>query len=96
MQLIFWMSFTALVLSNVEQVFLDDSCQVGEKPKLQIVLVIPYSLNRKNNWIKILTETARYLMDYITEEFRDTEFGLTGFVDYPDNAKPSQRAIKSE
>lgn len=73
----------------------DQSCQISEKPKLQVVLVMSYSLNRHplNDWLKFQTETAKYLLNFITDEFPDTEFGLTGFLDYPDSANPSQRGI---
>lgn len=69
-------------------VFLDEDCQVMQKPKLQIVFVVDYVLGRQDSdWIKNQNLTASYLIDFVKENF-DAEFAVTGFVDYPDTATP--------
>lgn len=73
-------------------VFSDESCQLTEKPRLQIVFVVAYSQNRQNNYVRFQSETARLLMKSIHIDFPDTEFSVVGFLDYPDNANPRKNA----
>lgn len=81
---------------KIQSVYSDESCQITETPRLQIVFVCDYRLP-KDYWGQVQYETASHLIDFIKAKFPQVEFSVTGFVDYPQSAKPiaDQRALKA-
>lgn len=84
-----------VVLSTFQIVFSDESCQLMEKPRLQVVFVAAYSLNRNtpDGWMRFQVETVRNIIDELNPIFPETEYSVVGFVDYDDETNPHERNI---
>lgn len=86
----------AFLRHKFQSVNSDQSCHITEIPRLQIVFVCDYRLP-KDYWGQVQYETASHLIDLIKAKFPQSEFSVTGFVDYPESAKPisDQEALKA-
>lgn len=90
--------FTLLVVAlfNLNLVFSDESCQLLEKPKLQIVFIVSYSLDRDSprGWMRYQRETIIAITDALQKDGFNAEYSVAGFVDYDDQTNPRARQIK--
>lgn len=91
-----FLTLAIFAVCHVDLSFSDNSCRLDDKPKLRIVFVTSYSLNRGGHWTLYQNQTAGHLVDYLKQDFPETEFAVTGYQDYPDSAKPQPRVIKDE
>lgn len=78
---------------NFRLIASDESCQLTEKPKLQVVFVVSFTLNRETAWGRWQFWSAGNITNAIKAQFPDAQFAVAGFVDYPDSATPRGRSI---